>query len=72
LPLIKYIALPLITAQEIIAAVPDEGITITQLAKALPNRIGPNPGQTPRKHFIKLVKEHLHYDQEAKLLKKRK
>ena len=62
-----------IQPHEIAAALPAHGITIGNLFKKFPGRIGDNPGQqTTKKEFIQLVKENSFYDQknaQEKLLK---
>lgn len=64
-----------ITALELAAMIPKEGISISavsQLSSAFPGRIGDAPDQTPKKgakSFIGLVKEICDFDKVTRFLK---
>lgn len=61
-----------ITADEIAAAIPAEGIMILTLLKIFSGRIkGNGKDKEDREKFIKLVKENSVYNQEDKLLRPR-
>ena len=50
---------PTLTREEVLAAVPSPpgGITIGELVKSFPGRIGEGPGKVPKPVFIRMVKE---------------
>jgi transcription initiation factor TFIIF subunit alpha len=59
-----------IQPQEIVAALPKEGITISDLMKVFTTRVGSLPGQTDKKEFIRLVKENSSYGPDKRLRQK--
>lgn len=61
-----------IEASEIVAALPPlpAGISIGNLMKVFMSRVGDNPGQMPRKDWIKLVKENAVYGPDKLLRRK--
>jgi hypothetical protein len=50
-----------ITVQELIAAIPATGISSGALMRSFAGRVGDNPGQTDKKAFFQMVKEHSRY-----------
>ena len=50
-----------ISVQEVIAAIPATGISSGALMKSFAGRVGDNPGQTDKKAFFSMVKEHSKY-----------
>ncbi|KAF4622745.1 hypothetical protein G7Y89_g14282 [Cudoniella acicularis] len=59
-----------IQPHEIVAALPDSGIFIANLMKVFAGRVGENEGQTPKKEFIRLVKENSTYGPDKLLRRK--
>lgn len=59
-----------IQPHEIVAALPKEGITISDLMKVFTTRVGSLPGQTDKKEFIRLVKENSLYGADKRLRQK--
>ena len=59
-----------IQPHEIVAALPKEGITISDLTKVFITRVGSLPGQTDNKEFIRLVKENSLYGPDKRLRQK--
>jgi hypothetical protein len=50
-----------ITVQELIAAIPATGISSGSLMRSFAGRVGDGPGQTDKKAFFQMVKEHSRY-----------
>jgi len=50
-----------ISVQEVIAAIPASGISSGDLMRSFAGRVGDNPGQTDKKAFFSMVKEHSKY-----------
>jgi len=62
----------LIKPHEIIAVTPEGGISISDLARKFPGKIGSKDGQMLQKSFVKLIKENLNWDPVSKLLSVRR
>jgi len=59
-----------IQPHEIVAAIPKEGISISDLMRVFTARVGSLPGQTDKKEFITLVKENSVYGPDKRLRQK--
>jgi transcription initiation factor TFIIF subunit alpha len=59
-----------IQPHEIVAAIPKEGISISNLMRVFTARVGSSPGQTDKKEFITLVKENSVYGPDKRLRQK--